>query len=220
MTTFSYAIRTVPQRADLFLSLLARISPSLLSPSVLGLHVSPNGSVAPNENGCRALDAAALDRADWVLFLEDDADPIDDFLGSVERWLTDFATDDVHIYPLGSPLTVSNVPAVQWPISQFYCSVALAIRGSLVGSLVAYLRANSHVRTGFDIMAGHWHRTVSPSNYLIAAQPCLVDHVGDESTLIDTRPGRNVVGRFERFIGRDFSYKPQSQNERQEVNLG
>lgn len=203
---FAIAIRTVPARRELFLALIERLSAALPHPSVVALSISEDADAAPNENGCLAIEGALAAECDWVLFLEDDAGPVDDFIGSTERWLADHAQDDVHLYALGSPLGVLDVEAVRWPIEQFYCSVALAIRASQAASLVAYLRANAHVRTGFDIMSGHWHRTVSDSPYLIAAQPCLVDHLGDESTLIDTRPGRNVVGRFKRFLGTDYSY--------------
>lgn len=207
MTTFSIAIRTVPARAWLFGQLIEQLTPTLTSPEVLGLSISANPDVAPNENGCRALEGAIAYGADWVLFLEDDAGPILDFIGSTSRWLNDWAEHDVHLYPLGTPLGTGGTKALHWPIEQFYCSVAMAIRGSMVRSLIDYLRANSHVRTGFDLMSGHWHRTVSKSHCLVAAQPCLVEHLGDDSTLIDTRPQRNVVGRFRGFISKDWSYR-------------
>lgn len=206
MTTFSIAIRTVARRRAMFLELLQRLAAAPYD-GLVPFYASSEEDVSPNENACIALEGAAKFGADWVLFLEDDAGPVDDFFGSVERWLADHADPTVHIYPLGTVLGTSNVPAIRWPIEQFYCSVALAIRAAQVPSLIAYLRANAHVRTGFDLMAGHWHRTVSESPFLIAVQPCLVDHLGDESTLIDTRPDRNVVGHFPRFLGRDYSYR-------------
>lgn len=209
MKPTAVAIRTVPQRVEMFGALLARLMRSaerVADPPLV--FVSCDATVAPNENGCIALERAAAEGgAEWLVFLEDDADPIDDFFGSVERWLADWSVEDVHVYPLGSVLSVSDVAAIRWPIEQFYCSVALAIRASMAHSLIDYLRVNTHVRTGFDIMTGHWHRTVSPSPHLIAAQPCMVDHIGDDSTLIETRPHRNVVGRFKRFVGRDYSYE-------------
>jgi hypothetical protein len=204
--TFSICIRTVPSRETIFRSLLAELSVTLSLPQVLGIHVSACPDVAPNENGCRALASAASDDADWVLFLEDDAWPITDLIGSAERWLLDFAEDDIHIYALGSPLGVDDVPAVRWPLDQFYCSVAMAIRGSMVRSLVGYLRENGHVRTGFDLMSANWHRVVSESDCLLAAAPSMVDHLGVESTLIDTRPHRNVVPKFTNFRGEGYTY--------------
>ena len=205
--TLSVAIRTISKRREMLHELLARLTSAPVAQGVLRIKVAPFDDVAPNENACRAIEGAAQFGADWIIFLEDDAGPVDDFFGSVTRWLDDHSVDDVHLYPLGGVYGVSNVPCVRWPIEQFFCSVALALRGAMATSLVEYLRANAHVRTGFDIMSGHWHRTVSNSPFLIAAQPCLVDHLGDESTLIDTRPGRNVVGHFSRFLGRDYSYE-------------
>lgn len=203
---FALAVRTVPQRRELFLDLLEQLAVAFCHPEVVALSISADANVAPNENACLALEGAAIADCDWILFLEDDAGLVKDFVGSVGRWLSDHERPDVHLYALGSPLCVSDVPAVAWPIEQFYCSVALAVRASQAASLVAYLRANAHVRTGFDIMSGHWHRTVSDSPCLLAAQPCLADHLGDVSTLIETRPERNVVGRFKRFLGADYSY--------------
>jgi len=202
--TFSICIRTVPARSELFQSLLVRLV--TCAPGV-PIFVSADAGVSPNENGCLALDLAPLD-TDWTLFLEDDAGPIDDFIGSTARWLADHAVHNIHLYPLGHPIGNANTAsaATRWDISCYFCSVALAIRTSLVPSLTSYLRANAHVRTGFDLMAGHWHRTVSDSAHLLTPSVCLVDHLGDVSTLIDTRPARNVVGHFTAFRGTSYTY--------------
>lgn len=210
--TFSIAIRTIPARAELFCQLACQVADIMADPGVLGLHVSARADVTPNENACLALAGAAGDEADWVLFLEDDAGPIDDLIGSVDRWLADHEDPAVHVYPLGYQYDAdASETAWEYPISAFYCSVALVIRTSMVPSLIAYLRANSHVRQGFDLMTGHWHRTASDSPDLLAPVPCFVEHLGDESTLIDGRPGHNVVGRFRGFSGYDYSYAGQTE---------
>jgi len=205
--TFSVAIRTVPQRKELFGALMARLA---VEPIPVPVHVSSNADVAPNENGCLAIQKALGEPAHWILFLEDDAGLINDFFGSTERWLKDHARPDVHVYPLGCQYPLSNDPEVtawEYPLRSFYCSVALLIRATLAPSLLAYMRCNDHVRQGFDLMTGHWHRTVSDSPHLITPVPCFVEHLGDVSTLIDGRPDKDEVGRFQCFRGFDFSYR-------------
>ena len=212
--TFSIAIRTVPERAELFGSLMAR-----LSRETVPVHVSavpgpwiPGGTnVSPNENACLALEKAEQDHARWTIFLEDDAGLIDDFMGSVERWMGDFARPDVHVYPLGCQYSENwpkGTPAQAWeyPIKDFYCSVALVIRTTLIPSILSHFRA-SVAPQGFDLMLGEWHRTVSDSPCLITPIPCFVEHLGDDSTLINGRSNRNVVGRFRGFRGYDYSYR-------------
>ena len=115
MSTFAFAVRTVPARRELFLPLAARLGAMTVDPRVVGLAISEASEpeTAPNENGCLALEAAVASGPDWVLFLEDDAGPIDDLVGSVDRWLDDHAEPDGHLYPLGSPLGVDNVPALR-----------------------------------------------------------------------------------------------------------
>lgn len=205
--TFSLAVRTVSRRAALFASLMRQLVP--LHSSVVGLHVSADESISPNENACRAIDGALQSQCDWVLFLEDDAEPIFDFFGSVTRWMERHERPNVHIYPLGCQYAhcwQKGSDAWEYPTTAFYCSVALLLRMNRAAALLSYLRANSHVLQGFDIMSGNWHRIVSDSPCLLTPVPCFIDHVGDESTLIEGRPDRNVVGRFTGFPGKEYSY--------------
>lgn len=207
--TFSIAIRTVPKRAELFSRLMEDIH-RLWTPSVIGLHVSCDDKISPNENACKALERTTVDNADWTLFLEDDAGLIEDFFGSTERWLEKNAKSDIHLYPLGCQYSESwpkGTDKWEYPIAAYYCSVAGIIRSSQVSSLIACIRTTyGHVQQGFDILSGHWHRTVSSSDNLLTPIPCFVEHLGDESTLIEGRPDRNVVGRFRGFPGKDYVY--------------
>jgi len=209
--TFSIAVRTVPQRKELFDKLHKDLLRIEQHPSIKGIHISSSLAVTPNENGCLALEAALTDKTDWVIFLEDDAGLITDFIGSVERWINDHMIPDIHIYPLGCQYAESwpSLEATMWvyPIKKFYCSVALVIRASKVLSLIQHLRDNAHVKQGFDLMSGHWHKTISISEDLVTPIPCFVDHLGDDSTLIDGREGRDIVGHFRGFRGYDYSYR-------------
>lgn len=204
----SVAVRTVPQRAELFRPLMTQ----LLQMPFLGWHVSNDPSLTPNENGCRALDAAAMDVADWVLFLEDDAGLIDDFYGSLTRWMRDHERPDVHIYPLGCQYAElwddSHRARGAWdyPVSAFYCSVAMLVRRCYAVPLVNYFRRQQGIRQGFDILSSRWHSVTSTRDHLVTPVPCLVEHLGDDSTLAENRSEKNVVGRFRGFPGHDYSY--------------
>ena len=209
--TFSIALRTVPERSFLFSSLMRQLvqETALSEGAVRGIHVSRRPDVTPNENACLALEAALQDRAEWTLFIEDDAGPIDDFLGSVDRWLAKYQREDIHIYPLGcqySHAWPKIGDAWEYPISKFYCSVAMVIRAVFIPSLLVYIRSHE-ARQGFDLMSGRWHQTVSSSPFLLTPMPCFIEHLGDQSTLIDGRSERNVVGRFAGFAGREYVYR-------------
>lgn len=208
--TFSFAVRTVPQRKELFDQLMMQLYAEAHrgEPHVTGISINDQTDITPNENGCRALDAA--EPADWVVFLEDDAGLIDDFLPSVQRWLNDFSHPDIHVYPLGCQYMESWLGCQDmWPymLRDYYCSVAFVIRPTMIASLTRFVRSMPHVRQGFDRLVAEWHAAVSPSTCLRTPIPCFVEHLGDDSTLLDGRPDRNVVGRFRGFRGYDFSYR-------------
>jgi hypothetical protein len=208
--TFSFAVRTVPARRELFARLMTMLLHQLTFPSVRGIHVSADPTVPPNRNGTRAIEAALADESDWIIFLEDDAGLIYDLVGSVERWMDDHHDPNVHIYPLGAQYAeVFNWKPPMWtyPLKDYYCSVAFVVRATMVPSLVAFFNRDVATRQGFDLEIARWHATVSSSDHLLTPVPCFVEHLGDDSTLINGRSMRNVVGRFHGFKGYDFSYR-------------
>lgn len=68
------------------------------------IHPCPPGGCTRQQNGARAIRIAAGAGADWVLKLEDDLDFIDDFIGSVARWLGDYGDSDVAMFSLAMAL--------------------------------------------------------------------------------------------------------------------
>jgi hypothetical protein len=208
--TFSFAIRTVPARRTHFMRLMREVLAQTAHPSVRGVHVSADPFASPNANGTRALEAAVADETDWIIFLEDDAGLIHDFVGSVERWLLDHHDPNVHIYPLGAQYAEAHdwkSPVWRYRLKDYYCSVAFAVRATLVPALVWHFKSVVACRQGFDLELVKWHQSVSPSPHLLTPVPCFVEHLGDDSTLIDGRSMKNVVGRFRGFGGYDFTYK-------------
>lgn len=207
--TYSICVRTIPQRLTLFVDLFERLMMIASHPSIDAVHVSNDVLITPNENGCRALEKTLNDKSDWVIFLEDDAELIHDFVDSTDRWLVDHQEPAVHIYPLGcqySETWPKGTSVWRYELKDYYCSVALVIRKSFVPSFIEYVRKNSEITQGFDLMLSNWHKTISASSYLLTPIPCFIDHIGDDSTLANTRGNHDVVGRFRGFRGLDYSY--------------
>lgn len=74
-------------------------------------HETPKPTPSRQQNGARAIRAAAGRDAEWVIKLEDDIDVCADFLGSLSRWLDDNERNsrDVPMYTLGVTLdTISG----------------------------------------------------------------------------------------------------------------
>lgn len=217
--TFSIGMRTMFRRADYCSQTVARLSEtgSLHHRDVVGFHVSHGEGITPNMNGVHALRMAAKDGADWVLFLEDDIDIVDDFVGSVSRWLQDHATPDVLAYPLGSFYkNVTDCPAViqagEWRIPRrlYYGSQAVVFRTPDAADYADWLEAYTRVqddkdRSGsFDLRISDWHGERRPKTETLCTPiPCLVDHIGEESLMGTwTRTGRIL-----HFAGRGWSYR-------------
>ncbi len=206
--SFSICIPTVPVRESLFSALATNFGSWLGHAQVLGLHVSGRADFSLNENSCRALEAAAGDGSEGVVFVQDDAGPIRDFVGSTERWLEAHQVEDVHVYPLAHAYALDQVclylptpDAQRWnyPIEGFFGAVALVIRASMVPSLITYIK-ESGLSLAFDILVGRWHRSISQSTFLIAPIPCFVDHLGSKSTI------GNTVGQYPCFLGQEWAY--------------
>lgn len=216
--TFSIGMRTIQRSgADYLSRTLARLGEVGLyplcadrRPRVLGLHISDGTGldISSNENGCRAIELALQDNPEWVLFLEDDIDVIDDFIGSIERWLADHEQPTIHIYPLGcnySQCFTPEMTAWRYRTGAYYGSQALLLRASRARAFVAYVRTYWLPNNGnraFDLALARWHESIEPEQpFLLTPVPCFVDHLGSESTF-----GYNV-GRFAGFGGHAYSYR-------------
>jgi len=218
--TFSIGIRTVFRPQNYCRNTVVRLAESgtLSHPSVLGLHVHHGEVLNPNMNGVGALRAAARDNPDWVVFLEDDIDIINDFINSLQAWLDAFARDDVFFYPLGSfyaGITQSRRAYGFWemPLHLYYGSQAVAFRTHDALHYAHWLDEHQGDTTPewsqwrfdqhFDMHLAMWQRMVGGNNEItITPSPCFVDHVGENS----------IMGTWERtgrmldFAGRDWSF--------------
>lgn len=174
---------------------------------VRGFHVSHGEGLTPNQNGFQALRMAAHDAADWIIFIEDDIDIIDDFIGSVERWLAKFATPEVLAYPLGSfypTITPWHHERGAWdiPCDMYYGSQAVLFRTCDALDFARWAEQSGR-DTEFDLHIAQWQeaRTSSGARLLTPA-PCFVDHVGVKSAM----GSWERTGRMLDFPGRAWSY--------------
>lgn len=206
--TLSIGIRSITREPDYLQGLLARLFDVGVfdDARVLGLHVNYGEGLTPNENGCRALERAALDAPDWVLFFEDDMDVIDDFLGSIERWMTKYERPDIHLYPLGCNYSQCFLPDSDcwlYGVSKYYQSGCFLLRADKVAHLCDFMRTRPPVSRErcFDLNIARWHQEIEPqTEYLHTPVPCFVNHVGEVSSM------GCAVGTFAGFAGRDYSY--------------
>lgn len=221
--TFGIGLRTVDRPQNYCAETLLRLQQTgtIYHPSVKGFYVSHGEGLTPNENGAKALRLAAQDNPDWVLFLEDDIDVIDDLIGSVERWLTAFAHQDILVYPLGCayPSIVGQAAergAWDYPIADtFYGTQALLFRTPDALAYAAWLlEIPEHVSRReicFDLWLAKWHLEQRPDQkFLRTPAPCFVDHLGEHSIMGDNKQSWERCGRFEAFGGRKFSYQTKA----------
>jgi hypothetical protein len=190
--TFSLGMPTVarPYRRQTFQRLVE--TGTLEHPSVRGFHLVHNRT--PNSHVFQLLRACLSDDTEWVIYLEDDIDIIDDFLGSTERWLADVATPDVLFYPLGCGVRgkVKQALAAQarrwnWPLNTFFGATGFAMRSidafRFLEDCCFYPDAPpSYIDASLDHMMRRWHLHLSPARMVPTPVPCFVDHLGEVSS--------------------------------------
>lgn len=211
--TYSIAITTVdrPYRDAFFQRLVE--THTLTHPLVRGVHISANR--LPNDNAVHVCRAAIRDAADWVLFLEDDIDIIDDFIGSVDRWLTDVQEPLLQFYPLGSALKrdmrhaiATQARTVRWPIRHFYGITAVAFRTDALATFCDVVSSNPPWMIpvyALDENLKRWHRRTYPTQTdTLTPAPCFVNHLGAQSS--QRMAPEHFTGDYPGFISRATRY--------------
>lgn len=164
------------------------------------LHEPDRRYSAPENMGITLL---AAPRCDWVVQLEDDIKPCNDFAGSIDRWLTKYAGD----YRLISFFVVTirrdivraaavGRGCVPFPLDQWASSCAIAMRwddARACGAWIAEHASTWRTGNGFpvwansrgaDKMLAAWQAEAYPlTKYAAASAPCLVEHEGKISSL-------------------------------------
>lgn len=178
-----------------------------------GAHHFPEHKLTPNENAVALMRGTGQLDVDWVLFLEDDIEFCDDFLGSVDRWLSEHASPDRHLYTFYTPYKeVSRAfergdTYYQYPIKNFYGTQCLAMRPedalSAADGLTEIMKT-WHSSKGYDLLLKEWAKQTWPKvDYFLASVPSFVQHVGVESSL----SGNERFHHNDSFQGAAWSYK-------------
>lgn len=177
-----------------------------------GIHHFPAQKLTPNQNAVALMRGVAEVECDWVLFLEDDIAFCDDFLGSVDRWLTEHATPGRRVYSFYTPyhevLRSYERGGTAWDygINKFYGTQCIAMRredalsaADGVGKIAASWKSSK----GYDLLIKQWAMDRWPGiRDFLASVPSFVQHTGTESSISS--------GRFhscDSFQGPDWSYK-------------
>lgn len=163
--------------------------------------------LTPNENAVATWRAGS--GTEWTIFLEDDIDFCARFLESVDAWLTQYASDSCRVYPLGAPYDQVRSARNFWryPVEAFYAQQAVAVRSSDAGSIANFIEAHPGYLQGGDILIQKWSREEYPLiDYFLTPAPGLVQHVGQESWLVEGRNGKAPFFEFPSWLGRERSW--------------
>lgn len=192
------------------------------APAAMLLHeiaVSSGAGMTPNENAAEAIHEALRSEPEWILFLEDDVEVIDDIYGSLWRWTERHYTDEVLFYPLGCfyPDLVREAEpagALRLDLSLYYGSQAILMRSEEAWDFIDWLPGAPPIvaESGWiypherclDLHLAAWQRARDGAPYTIVPAPCFIDHLGERS-LID-REERGETGRILAYAGRGYRY--------------
>lgn len=211
--TYSITMTSVerPYRHDTFLRLVE--TGTLEHPLLCGFHIAYNR--LPNINTVHVWQQALLDNADWILFLEDDIDIIDDFLGSTDRWLADHARAHIQFYPLGCGVRGAmrrakeqRARSFNWPIRAFYGATALALRPAFVRDFCeTYAQHPDWMMNPYGLdenLKRYIQRMYPDQPHICTPVPCFIDHRGAQTS--QTMANSHWTGSYTGWEGRAITY--------------
>jgi hypothetical protein len=180
---------------------------------VAGEHHFPAKRLRANQNVVALLRAGAEADCEWVIWLEDDLAFCSDFLGSIDRWLTEHAREDRRVYAFHASYQEvleafeRGETAWDYPIDYFYGTQCIAMRpedaassADKIEELALAWRASAE----HDLMIKNWAKERWPEiDCFLASVPSFVQHTGSESTLHLGSLQENPS-----FQGPDWSYRP------------
>lgn len=168
--------------------------------------LSSDERLTPNRNAARAVEQAAKQASEWMLFLEDDIDVCDDFLESVDVWLQRVAAPDIKLYSLCAAYQGVRLAQVVWDyqVKDFYGTQAYLVRREDTVDLAKFLASKPKWKgkdKGHDMLLKQWAERGGKPVRFVAAAPNFVQHIGKESSL--------HLGRFHDYAswpGRGWSF--------------
>ena len=141
------------------------------------------------DNHVRALQFADPS-SDWIVVLEDDAVPIDDFSSVLHSQLSEIDSDKIVSLYLGKQRPPSVQPTLQrtieaasedvsWLVTKnLYWGVGVCIPGAFVDSISDHVLTSTHP---WDSSVGRW--ALANSVEVWYSWPSLVDHLDEETTI-------------------------------------
>lgn len=178
------------------------------------VHISDGRGLTLHQNAATAIRYGVEMQKPWVLVLEDDLDFCGDFLGSVARWLSDWASPAYPLYVFGANYAqIAQAAAAghsrwEYPVHAFYGAQALCWRRDVAEELVQWLGEDPYypgpngepIRDhGHDLLLQRWGRWKG-AQYFLASAPSFCQHIGEESGI------NNRFFRFEIWPGREWMY--------------
>lgn len=177
----------------------------------------PDTRWTANANGIQQVSALSKHDADWIVMAEDDLEWCADPLGSMARWLEDYATPNRLIYrffTFGQTKPVSAHAALS-PLREMRGSQVVALRAEDARRFAAWARQHpldwrpkdapfqDRPNDGFDKLLGYWALQDRPSMTTgLVSRPFFVRHLGVESSLHS-----HGVRMDQHFAGVDWSYQ-------------
>ena len=167
----------------------ARLTQAQHLATTLDGHISVDDGIGILANHDRALAYLADSGSEWAIILEDDAQPIPDFINQAEAALTHCPTNVASLY-LGRNYPTRGQTHIRsllehdphWIVHhQLRHAVAVAIRPTLIPHLLAAVKDITHLPADYRWGAGlqHLHEPIAYSN------PSLVNH-HDNTPVITT----------------------------------
>lgn len=164
-----------------------------------GISVHPTKKrLTANENGLRMISLLDDVEADWIVLSEDDLKWCHDPIGSMARWLHDYARPDVAVYRFFAfdRLTMCGLHVASTPLREQKGSQVVALRADDARRFADWARAHqsdwrpksapfqNQPHSGFDKLIGYWAIQDRPETSIgLVSWPFFVQHIGVESSL-------------------------------------
>ncbi len=182
-----------------------------------GVSICLNDDLTPNQNALTQIDR--LTDQDWIVMSEDDLEWCADPLGSMSRWLEDFALPDVMVYRFFAfdhlePLSAHVGRAL---LREMKGSQVVALRADDARRFAAWARQHpldwrpkgapfqDQPHTGFDKLIGYWALQDRPAvKHGLVSRPFFVRHLGRQSSI-----HARAIHRDAEFAGTSWSYRSE-----------
>lgn len=204
MITFSVSLLTCDRQESYFDQTLDNLKRAGLTkaPEVVKFNILSYPGISSKAASVLAFEEAAKTPADFVMFLEDDIDVIDNFFHATAAWLADVAHTGHRFFPLCAAYEEVLKSKLFWeyPLEKFYGTQAFVIPSADVPGVVEKLnRTPDRYPNSFDLALAE----VLDMKSCLTPAPSFVQHIGEHSAI---HPGR--FHTYQSWPGPNWSYVP------------